>query len=62
VPFGTPSMELFGVLVKEIAKRCYLTGRPFGVILTTLPSIRKIPYDEYRCAIAYSGIDDRRIG
>jgi NADH:quinone reductase (non-electrogenic) len=43
-------------LVKEIAKCRDLTDRPFGVNLTILPAMRKIPYDEYRCAIVDSGI------
>ena len=43
-------------LVKEIARTRDLTDRPFGVNLTILPTIRPVPYDEYRAAIVESGI------
>jgi NADH:quinone reductase (non-electrogenic) len=43
-------------LVKEIARCRDLTDKPFGVNLTTLPSIDPPPYDEYRQAIVESGI------
>ena len=33
-----------------------MTDQPLGVNLTILPSLRKIPYDEYRQAIIESGI------
>lgn len=39
-------------------RRCRgLTGRPFGVNLTTLPSIDPPPYDAYREVIMSSGVD-----
>jgi nitronate monooxygenase len=43
-------------LVKEIARTRELTGRPFGVNLTILPTIKPVPYDEYMRAILESGI------
>lgn len=43
-------------LVKEIARCRDLTDKPFGVNLTILPTIRPVPYDEYRDAIIDSGI------
>jgi len=43
-------------LVKEIARCRDLTGNPFGVNLTILPSITPPPYDEYRQAIIESGV------
>lgn len=43
-------------LVKEIARTRELTDRPFGVNLTILPTIRPVPYDEYRAAIVESGV------
>lgn len=43
-------------LVKEVARCREMTDKPFGVNLTILPSLRKIPYDEYRQAIIESGI------
>lgn len=43
-------------LADEIARTRSMTDRPFGVNLTMLPSIRPIPYDEYRDAIIDSGI------
>ena len=43
-------------LSREI-RRCYdMTDAPFGVNLTILPTIRKIPYDEYARAIIESGV------
>lgn len=43
-------------LFDEIEKTRKLTGRPFGVNLTLLPSINPIPYDDYREAIIASGV------
>lgn len=43
-------------LVKEIDRTRDFTDRPFGVNLTILPTIRDVPYDEYRKAIVESGI------
>ncbi|MFH7322991.1 NAD(P)H-dependent flavin oxidoreductase [Aeromicrobium sp. JJY06] len=43
-------------LAGEIAKARELTDKPFGVNLTILPSINPPPYDEYRHAIAESGV------
>jgi len=43
-------------LVKEIASTRDVTDRPFGVNLTILPTIKPVPYDEYRAAIIESGI------
>src|SRR5215472_2549022 len=43
-------------LAKAVARCRELTGKPFGVNLTILPSITPIPYDEYREAIIESGI------
>lgn len=43
-------------LASEIARCRELTDKPFGVNLTILPSMRPIPYDEYRCAIVESGV------
>lgn len=43
-------------LVKEIARCRDMTDKPFGVNLTILPTIRPVPYDEYRDAIIDSGI------
>jgi nitronate monooxygenase len=43
-------------LVREIARTRELTDRPFGVNLTLLPTIRPVPYDEYRAAIVESGV------
>lgn len=43
-------------LAKEIARTCELTDRPFGVNLTILPTIKPVPYDEYRAAIIDSGV------
>ncbi len=43
-------------LANEIARCKDMTDKPFGVNLTILPSLRKIPYDEYRQAIIESGV------
>jgi NADH:quinone reductase (non-electrogenic) len=43
-------------LTAEIARCREMTDRPFGVNLTILPTIRPVPYDEYRQAICESGI------
>jgi nitronate monooxygenase len=48
-----PSPE---ALVKEIARTRDLTDKPFGVNLTILPTIKPVPYDEYRQAIIESRI------
>jgi nitronate monooxygenase len=40
----------------EIARCRDLTDRPFGVNLTILPTIRPVPYDEYRTVIVESGV------
>ena len=43
-------------LVKEIARTRDMTDQPFGVNLTFLPTIRPVPYDEYRQATIESGV------
>ncbi|MDO9245669.1 MAG: nitronate monooxygenase, partial [Phenylobacterium sp.] len=43
-------------LLEEIELCRSLTDKPFGVNLTLLPSLNKIPYDEYREAIIESGV------
>jgi NADH:quinone reductase (non-electrogenic) len=43
-------------LTAEIARTRELTDKPFGVNLTILPTIKPIPYEEYRAAIVESGI------
>ncbi len=43
-------------LLEEIDRCRKLTSKPFGVNLTLLPSLNKIPYDDYRDAIIESGI------
>lgn len=43
-------------LSAEIARTREMTDQPFGVNLTILPSIKPIPYDEYRHAIVDAGI------
>lgn len=43
-------------LVKEISRTRDLTDAPFGVNLTILPTVKPVPYDEYRQAIIESGI------
>lgn len=48
-----PTPEL---LAKEIVRIRGLTDKPFGVNLTILPTIRHVPFDEYRAAIIESGV------
>jgi NAD(P)H-dependent flavin oxidoreductase YrpB (nitropropane dioxygenase family) len=43
-------------LAKEIARTREMTDRPFGVNLTILPTIRPVPYDEYRAVIIDAGV------
>lgn len=43
-------------LSEEIRRTRDMTDQPFGVNLTILPSIKPIPYDEYRHAIVDAGI------
>jgi len=43
-------------LANEIARCQAMTDRPFGVNLTILPTLKPVPYDEYRDAIIDSGI------
>lgn len=43
-------------LLKEIARTRELTDRPFGVNLTILPTMRDVPYAEYRAAIIEAGV------
>jgi nitronate monooxygenase len=43
-------------LAAEIARCREMTDQPFGVNLTILPTIRPVPYDEYRQAICESGV------
>jgi nitronate monooxygenase len=43
-------------LLEEINRCRSMTDKPFGVNLTLLPSLNKIPYDEYREAIIESGV------
>ena len=43
-------------LAKEIARCRDMTDKPFGVNLTSLPTINPPPYDEYRRAIVESGV------
>jgi len=43
-------------LAAEIDRCRELTDLPFGVNLTILPTIRPVPYDEYRRAICESGV------
>jgi nitronate monooxygenase len=43
-------------LVAEIDRCRELTDLPFGVNLTILPTIRPVPYDEYRQVICESGV------
>ncbi|MDQ2636125.1 MAG: nitronate monooxygenase, partial [Actinomycetota bacterium] len=38
-------------LAREIQRTRDLTDKPFGVNLTILPTIKPVPYDEYREAI-----------
>lgn len=43
-------------LVKEIGRARELTDKPFGVNLTILPTIKPLPYAEYREAIVEAGV------
>lgn len=43
-------------LAREIQRTRDLTDKPFGVNLTILPTMRPVPYDEYRQAIVESGV------
>jgi NAD(P)H-dependent flavin oxidoreductase YrpB (nitropropane dioxygenase family) len=43
-------------LEKEIARCRQMTDKPFGVNLTILPTIKPVPYEEYRDAIVRSGV------
>jgi NADH:quinone reductase (non-electrogenic) len=43
-------------LTKEIGRVRDLTDKPFAVNLTILPTIKPVPYDEYRQAIVESGV------
>ena len=43
-------------LAKEIQRCRNMTDKPFGVNLTILPTIKPVPYDEYRDAIIEGGI------
>ncbi|MGW7757596.1 NAD(P)H-dependent flavin oxidoreductase [Streptomyces violaceusniger] len=43
-------------LEKEINRCRNMTDRPFGVNLTILPSIKPVPYDEYRDAAIAGGV------
>jgi nitronate monooxygenase len=43
-------------LAREIARCREMTDRPFGVNLTVLPTLKPVPYAEYRAAVIESGI------
>lgn len=43
-------------LSKEIERTRSMTDKPFGVNLTFLPTLKPIPYDEYREAVIESGV------
>lgn len=43
-------------LMSEIGRCREITDKPFGVNLTILPTIKPVPYDEYRAAIVESGV------
>ncbi|MFC8822551.1 NAD(P)H-dependent flavin oxidoreductase [Streptomyces rochei] len=43
-------------LTREIARCREMTDRPFGVNLTILPTLKPVPYAEYRAAIIESGV------
>ena len=43
-------------LSREIARVREMTDRPFGVNLTILPTLKPVPYAEYRAAIIESGV------
>ncbi|MDJ0417687.1 NAD(P)H-dependent flavin oxidoreductase [Rhodococcus opacus] len=43
-------------LAEEIARCRSMTDRPFGVNLTILPTLKPVPYEDYRAAIIDSGV------
>ncbi|MFI9123500.1 NAD(P)H-dependent flavin oxidoreductase [Streptomyces bikiniensis] len=43
-------------LTREIGRCREMTDRPFGVNLTVLPTLKPVPYAEYRAAIVESGV------
>ena len=43
-------------LIKEVQRCRNMTDKPFGVNLTILPTLKKVPYTEYRQAIVESGV------
>ena len=43
-------------LIKEVQRCREMTDKPFGVNLTILPTLKKVPYTEYRQAIVESGV------
>lgn len=43
-------------LAREIARCREMTDRPFGVNLTVLPTLKPVPYAEYRAAVIESGV------
>ncbi|MFD0149544.1 NAD(P)H-dependent flavin oxidoreductase [Streptomyces sp. NPDC055721] len=43
-------------LTREIARCREMTDKPFGINLTILPTLKPVPYAEYRAAIIESGI------
>lgn len=43
-------------LTKEIARTRSMTDKPFGVNITILPTLKPVPYDEYRQAVIEAGI------
>ncbi|MFE5595686.1 NAD(P)H-dependent flavin oxidoreductase [Streptomyces sp. NPDC056549] len=43
-------------LAREIARCRKMTDKPFGINLTILPTLKPVPYAEYRAAIIESGI------
>ncbi|MFE4306346.1 NAD(P)H-dependent flavin oxidoreductase [Streptomyces sp. NPDC056517] len=43
-------------LAREIARCREMTDKPFGINLTILPTLKPVPYTEYRAAIIESGI------
>ena len=43
-------------LAREIDRTRQLTGKPFGVNLTILPTLKPVPYDDYLEAIIESGV------
>jgi len=48
-----PTPEALG---KEIARTRSMTDKPFGVNITILPTLKPVPYDEYRQAVIEAGI------